>query len=296
MSRLSELGENNRLRAFIVALSLALAGLLFLALPYFLGLDPAEQNTRGFLRDIGSALLISGLLGAIFEYSSRRGFIAQVQESLSNVITERYSILEEARKSGVDSIQPELPNGISKRFQQASTIRILQTWIGNLDGISDSLRKAANNNCKVQILLLDPDSEQARYRSIDKGQTDTAAKQLINSNLDLLQGLMSEQSTKNNITVKTYDATPILTIYGYDNIDFVGLYWRKKAAISFPQLMVNRQKGQERPGLWPRLGRPSSENGEADPPFFAQAVREHFEDLWEEAKVFSPRNAPEKTP
>ncbi|HEX6711413.1 MAG TPA: DUF5919 domain-containing protein [Rubrobacter sp.] len=285
---------------------LALAGLLFLALPYFLDLDPAEQNIRGFLRDIGSALLISGLLGAIFEYSSRRGFIAQVEESLSDVITKRYSILEEARESGVDSIYSSLPDGIAKKFQQASSIRILQTWIGNLDGISDSLRKAANNNCTVQILLLDPDSVQARYRSKDQGENDTAAKLRIEANLDHLNRLMSEPKTKDNIKVKTYDATPILTIYGYDNIDIVGLYWRKKAAISFPQLMINRQKGQERPGLWPkeqegsglwsRLGQRSSENGEPDQPYFAQAVREHFEDLWEEAQVFPPQDDAGKAP
>ncbi|HJQ27960.1 MAG TPA: DUF5919 domain-containing protein [Rubrobacter sp.] len=286
------------MRAFVGALLLALAGFLFLALPYFLDTSPSEQNIRGFLRDIGSALLISGLLGAIFEYSSRRGFIAQVEESLSDVITKRYSILEEARESGVDSIYSSLPDGIEKKFQQASSIRVLQTWIGNLDRIADSLRKAANNNCTVQILLLDPNSVQARYRSKDQGENETAAKQRIEINLNHLERLMSEPNTRGNIEVRTYDATPTMTIYGYDNIDIVGLYWRKKAAISFPQLMVNRQKGQERPGLWPkeqegtglwsRFGRSSGENGEAEQPYFAQAVREHFEDLWGEASIFAP--------
>lgn len=291
MSRLSELRETNRLRAFIGALSLALAGLLFLALPYFLGLDPEEQNIRGFLRDIGSALLISGLLGAIFEYSSRRGFIAQVQQSLRDVITERYSILEEARRSGVDSIHLKLPSDLPERFQQASSVRILQTWIGNLEDISLSLKSAASNNdCKVRILLLDPTSEQARYRSVEHNpyNDEDYVARLIEGNLAHFRGLVSESSTKGNITVRTYDATPIFTIYGYDNIDVVGMYWRNRAAISSPHFKVNMQK-EERRGLWPSLGRTSNENGGADLPYFTKAIRDHFEDLWNSAEPFPPQ-------
>lgn len=75
-----------------------------------------------------------------------------------------------SKGSGLIATFSSLPNDlINNDIVQSSHIRILQTWMGNFIVIEENLITALRNDCKVQILLLNPESPLAKMRAIDIG-------------------------------------------------------------------------------------------------------------------------------
>jgi CheY-like chemotaxis protein len=145
------------------------------------------------------------------------------------------------------------------------SIRILDTWTGQLE-ITRPLREAATRGVSIQILLLNPNSKQAWYRMRDlstkPGDTPPQqARYIIRNELERLFELCQDSEVNGNIDVRVYDALPTACIYGFDDVNIVGTYWRGLSNIESTLLEVVVPS----PDLHPPI---------------AESVHNHFTDLW----------------
>lgn len=249
---------------------LVLVGAALILLPSILHLGP-DSTMREIFRDFGIAVLVAGLVGTGYEYWLRNAFRAEVKQTLSQIINERHAELDKLRVAGVKTIYRVLPHAqLVDKFEGAErSIRILQTWSGDFNAIGYVLARAAKKGCEVNILLLNPDSPQAEQRGRDLGYEDaTAVRALIRNDLSTLRKSARQctEEARGRIKVKLYSSTPIMPIYGYDDTNVVGTYWRGRHSQEGPQY---------------ELVRPESADGHPDGELYlAEAVDEHFNAIW----------------
>lgn len=86
------------------------------------------------------------------------------------------------KKSGIVEFCSNFPIEQYKELLNKSDgeILILQTWIGYFQLIENSLQVASERGCKIRILILDPSSNQCRYRSRSLTEDDDFAEKSIN--------------------------------------------------------------------------------------------------------------------
>ena len=70
------------------------------------------------------------------------------------------------------------------------------------------------------------------------------------------------ENSFSNIELHLYRATPIMTLYWYDDTCYMGFFWRKRAAIRKPQLEIRMKDS-----------------------YFGDEVEAHFNDLWKNSLV-----------
>jgi hypothetical protein len=196
-----------------------------------------------------------------------------LKETGSRVTAEMITALrayETAGASGITRIHPSLNATpvVDKFAASRSEIRLLQTWVGNLTGLEAGLESAATEDCKIRVLVLNPESLQAAARSRDFGEGKDFAKDAIEGSVSLLKRFCTNCEKKGikvggdqgQVMVRLYDATPIFTLYAADDVAYLGFYWRKKAALLMPQI----------------------ELGESG--YLKDAVNGYFEDLWRDER------------
>lgn len=272
---------------FLVLIVLGLAGLLWLP-----GIGLSEDNELLF-KEISVAAIVAGTVGSVSELFVRRAFIGDVtarivivltgdtfrrvvDESLSKLLdnpsfrqlivgslTGVYEERERFHKAGLQKIHESLDYVLLRdRFNTARTIRILQTWTAFDNRIRREIRKAARRDgCEaVKVLLLDPYSDQVRYRASALGAQQgmggggpQVARENIMEDLDALCRL-------NKVKVRVYDAAPIIAMFEFDSTKLIGIYWTGRYTIEGPQLEIV-----------------SSETA-----YLTQEVDELFKDLWGE--------------
>jgi hypothetical protein len=217
-------------------------------------------------------------------------FAEDAQISLRHVIEERdnrLKQLEQFRGAGLEGIHGALDSELlRKEFSEviekaqsnredATTppprIRILDTWtdLGGW-GIMDRIEEAASKGSMVQMLLLDPHSDQVKYRAEAMEKPADWVKVEILEKLQTLCRISSrlEERDNHNLEVKVYDAAPTNHIYDFDGTMLVGIYWRKIPSYSGPQIEIVAH-GSERSSGIDLVGR----------------INEQFEDLWEHSET-----------
>ena len=172
------------------------------------------------IRDFGVTVFAVALVTFAFDFVLKRQLLKEMTATLTEEIWEHL-------RSGVRLRMRKLRNlRLDQLFNAAKhEIRILQTWIGNLIPLSNSIRNAATRNCKVRILILNPDSDQSVYRSKDFGKNDDYARNFINENLIDLNNLIQ---SSNNIEVCLYDVTPVFSMYAADDLCYLQNYFSKR--------------------------------------------------------------------
>lgn len=243
-----------RYKAAIVALALLLVGLALVVTPHLLTAIGAIGEVA---RELGIVVLTTGLVSFIYEFVLRGSFVEEVEGLLRSH--------SEFGNQGLYGIRPKLPiDKLNERFGNARhEVVILQTWIGNLIPIRESIVSACEKGCRIRILLLSPRSLHAALRGQEYGNTDKEyVGQQVNANLADLRSVKN-RFRPGNVEVRLYDGTPIFTIYGSDNHLFVGFYWRQLAAIEGPQLEIE---------------------GES---VLGQRIWRHFENLWDSGSLVS---------
>ncbi|MDX6530155.1 MAG: hypothetical protein QOH41_2445 [Blastocatellia bacterium] len=248
-------------KATIAALMVFVLGLLLLVIPSLLGYS---GNWVSVPKQIASVLIPSGLIATIYEFLLRRTFLKEMQEQLEKALRAAFGSFEGLNAAGVMGIHPTLSNDfIADNFANASeSIRILQTWMGNYTLIQDSLEKAAKAGRTIEILLTHPRSAQSAARSSDLGWTkedDVSPK--IEGDIKQLNHLCMAQNLS-NIKLHLYTATPVMTLYWYDDTCYLGLFWRKRPAIRNPQVEIRMKNS-----------------------YFGDQIRAHFVDLWNNSKT-----------
>lgn len=144
------------------------------------------------------------------------------------------------RYAGIYQVHPNFNNSIFEELISAKDthlIRILQSWIPNLDAFQDELYQAVCNGARVEILLLQPRSQIARLRG---ASVNRSVESEIRSNLRSLSALYDRLPTelKNNLKVKTYSALLSFSIYQVNNTYTVSFFPQGKLAINTLQLEI----------------------------------------------------------
>lgn len=125
-------------------------------------------------------------------------------------------------------------------------IRILNTWIPNLNTFIDALVEALQQEARVRILLLYPRSLIAELRN---EALETAAKPVlkesvqrgVDENLTVLQYIAQHLDARQakQLQVRIYHSLPSVSIYQVDQFCLMGLYFHGHLAINAPQFEVN---------------------------------------------------------
>lgn len=171
------------------ALVLIVLGLACIITPL---LVPGDNFAEGLIRDVGIAILTAGVLGVGYEYKLRDDFVENTTKNLKKVLEEHddelVKHLEKFRKSGLKDVHESLTiELLEENFKKLSPrVRVLQTWTGfRDDGLMTMLGEAAQRKgCRVEVLLLDPMSEQAKYRAdavdhMTKGGLETTLQMIL---------------------------------------------------------------------------------------------------------------------
>jgi hypothetical protein len=216
-------------------------------------------------------------------------FVEDAQTSLRHVMEERdkrLKQLEQFHGAGLEGIHEALDsdllrNEFSKVIEKSQsnrgdattprpTIRILDTWtdLGGW-GIMDHIEKAASQGTRVEMLLLDPRSDQVRYRAEAMDKPADLVKGEILEELQTLCRLSSrlQEGDNHNLEVKVYDAAPTNHIYDFDGTMLVGIYWRKIPSYSGPQIEIVAH----------------SERSSATD--LVRRINEQFDDLWNRSQT-----------
>jgi hypothetical protein len=206
------------------------------------------ENVVGHvIRDLGIAILTAGVLGVAYEYKLRNDFVKTTTERLGHVLREHdrtlVASLEKFHKSGLERIHDSLPiELLEENFRKPSPrIRVLQTWTGFRDqGLMGLLFTAAQTKGRtVQVLLLDPNSEQVRYRANAMDTVDEeGARTDIVGDLNELCRLRNKLPEECGIEVRVYDAHPAIHIYDFYDTKILGIHWRQIRSIKGPQLEI----------------------------------------------------------
>lgn len=214
-------------------------------------IDQGTQQVNRFLHDGGLASAIQAPLDHSFRLQT---------------------MCSEIGVAGAYSVLSDVP--LVKAFQSAERdIRILQTWTGNLPNIKDELARAAGRGCSVRVLLLNPYSEIAKYRSRDLEYIDELGRDSILPELRMLAQAAAAPEAKGGLEVRVYDALPSISIYAYDHTRIVGVFWQKVFAMASPQVRI-----------------------EADHGTLAPMIDAHFEAVWDHprTKILTPSSVPGK--
>jgi Domain of unknown function (DUF5919) len=254
----------DRQKSAIASLVIAFVGVMLIFLPTTLGADKALSE---FLNLLGIALVPSGLVSFIYDYALRQTFLQEMRSQLIESMRSEFSQLFEIRDAGIQAIHHEYPTDrLIKGLSKAQVhIRILVIWIPDLIRIEQSFSDAVKHGCKIQILLLHPKSDFAKYRSRDLGTNDNYTSMEILANLLELSRFCRENNITEKIEIKLYkDATPTVFFIGYDDTFIFGSFLQHKMGIHTNQIEV---KGTNSP--------------------FVNALNDHFEAIWNTATPYS---------
>jgi hypothetical protein len=221
-----------------------------------------ENTAVKILSHLGMFLAPTGLITLIYEISLRRSFLAEVREQLQHSLESHFRSADRLAKAGISDVHDCLPDdAIARAFGEArESIAILQTWIPNLVQLERALTQAVGRGCRVRILLLDAGSLHCAERSRDLGYVDdTTIRNGIELNLKQLASWAPALGKA--VEVRTYVATPTMSLYACDGHRWLGLFWRKRRCSQGPHIEI--------------VGAESFLGLEAD---------RHFDDLWGAAK------------
>ena len=226
------------------ALVLIVLGLACIITPL---LVPGDNFAEGLIRDVGIAILTAGVLGVGYEYKLRDDFVENTTKNLKKVLEEHddelVKHLEKFRKSGLKDVHESLTiELLEENFKKLSPrVRVLQTWTGfRDDGFMTMLGEAAQRKgCRVEVLLLDPMSEQAKYRAdaVDH-MTERGVRNDIANDLKELTTVCSQLPEGCSIEVKVYKGHPGIQLYDFYHTKIMGMHWRQIRSTRGPQFEI----------------------------------------------------------
>src|SRR5829696_3087929 len=217
----------------------------------------------------------------------RSKFVADAKTSLQGVLKEqdkRLQQLDQLRKAGLQNIdQGRDIVTLQALFRSEPTqvpiqVRILETWTGHREaGIDEWVRKAVREyTAKVKILLLNPESDQVRYRAAAVDEDVDTIKFSIKADLAKLEKVrrnLHEISHDSDIEIRVYDASPSVNMFRFDDIRIFGLYLYGLDSLNSPQFTVDTSG---------RYVEPAGDTFKVETKehFVARLLDDHFDNLW----------------
>jgi hypothetical protein len=154
------------------------------------------------------------------------------------------------RYGGIATVQSSLyVKDIEKNFIESKAIVIMNTWIPNLDALSQSLITAINNKSETRIMMLYPNSGVATLRSEALMGTGNVKNQGDRVKMGVLQCLETlnlisreiEPQNRRYLKIKLFNSLPSISVYAADELFFVSFFMHGQLAIKAPQLEVHSE-------------------------------------------------------
>lgn len=192
---------------------------------------------------IPALLIVSASLG-IFRYFEH----VQKEEEQGILITKIAGAVsggESISEFGLVKIHDAFPNNrLKEAMRTARRVRVLTTWI------SDPIRDieiwqdcVQRRDCKIEILLINPNSDFARQRGKDLNLGEAFVVSSINNSISHLANLAKIHQgsmAANGFALKLYSALPSVYFFICDDVAFVGFYWHTNRATHAPIFEFNR--------------------------------------------------------
>lgn len=217
------------------------------------------------LKDIGIALIIIGLASLFYEYFLRMNTIDIVKESL-NELFEKKCEFKSIISLGLKNLYRTSAdyNIIDKATKE---IKLLGIPINSYFGLEGSheytkLKKLVENNCKLKILMLNPNSLHVYYRG--KVENNPDLKGDIEDSFEKKKRFIGQltDGVKQNVEIKFYDTYPLYAMTIIDDCFIrVTPFLYNKVGQQCPTSEYERKAG----GIF-------------------DAYVEHFNDLWNEKR------------
>jgi hypothetical protein len=214
-----------------------------------------------------SELIASAVVEKLNDPETKISQITEIQSILSNLDIRAISrSLINERYGGISTVQSSLyVKDIEKNFIESKTIVIMNTWIPNLDDLSQSLVTAINNRSEVRIMMLYPNSGVAMLRSEALKGTEDLMNQDDRVKMGVLQCLETlnliskaiHPKNKRYLKIKLFNSLPSISVYAADERFFISFFMHGQLAIKSPQLeihsrtsMLGRSVSKEIDTLW----------------------------------------------
>jgi hypothetical protein len=167
----------------------------------------------------------------------------RLEKTLSDSLVHRVFQARQVRDlAGVADIYEKLSvEGLAGEIAVATHVRIMQTWIPFLYEIVPSISMAINNQKRVDILLLNPDSDLAARRSKAMGYPNPEqVRKFILGNIDDLKYTVIDDPNVDHrsLEVRLYDTLPITCIYQLDDRIIFSLFLEKQRAHQIPHFVI----------------------------------------------------------
>ncbi|MFM6725602.1 MAG: hypothetical protein ACKPJF_14340 [Dolichospermum sp.] len=196
-----------------------------------------------------SELIASTVIEKLNDPGMKISQITEIQKILSDLDIRAMSrSLINERYGGIATVQNSLyVKDIEPNFIESKTIVIMNTWIPNLDALSQSLITAINNRSEVRIMMLYPNSGVATLRSEalmgtgDIKNQDDRVKMGVLQCLETLNLISKEIEPQNRryLKIKLFNSLPSISVYAADEHFFVSFFMHGQLAIKSPQLEIH---------------------------------------------------------
>jgi hypothetical protein len=221
--------------------------LILLVMGYFdIGSRPnIDKMVADFIKSTITSLIPIPLLFVISYSAYRRieSIRSQTEfEFLSKKLADKVvAELQSSDYGGIVRVHPDFPNSLFKEcIKSSKTIIILNTWIPNIDSFEKDLVHAINNNAKVYILMLYPNSGIADLRNDALELKRRTVRGSVEECLSILKNISGQirNENKRNLRVRLYNSLPSISVYAANERLFVSVFFHKRLAVNSPQIEV----------------------------------------------------------
>lgn len=212
-----------------------------------------REELEVFLREFGVALIIAGVVSFVYEYFLRVGLVELIMEKLC--------IAKSVTDAGIQSVyNPTMGPRTDFKFLDNATNKIKLLGIttdyyfryGPGSPSYERIKFLLNNNCKIQILLLNPDpSQEEKTKGIDVPYCVLArAKAEKDSPKVLQQKIRDSFNTKFKLhekygdlfKIKFYDSPPLCAMTILDRNMKVTPYLHGKLGLESPTFELKKDE------------------------------------------------------
>lgn len=146
---------------------------------------------------------------------------------------------------GIDEVLDKFDTGIFVNLMSNDNvehIRVLQTWMPNLQALKDAFHTAVTKDAQLQILLVRPSGPAADLRQLSMPKVQINRYLLDNLSVlaEIYDSLTGPQKQK--FTVHVYDTPFSLSLYQVNNVSFVSLFLLNKLALDSLQIKITNAK------------------------------------------------------
>lgn len=251
----------------LIAVALLISGVLCIL--FSRQAQAVSKELEQLLLTIGTGLIPSALITLIFEFSLRDSFLKAMKEQLNKVISKNFERVNNLNNSGIIDIHNRIPiDRLENVFGNSKKeIKILQTWIPEVQSLQRHFRNVIQSQGQVRILLLDPNSVLAGYRNRNlgfdenKNQVSLKIEDTIETLKVFYRTLKDKDEKLGKFIIKVYDFPYSFCLYSGDSHSFTGWYWVNHLTSETCHLeLINNQSE------------------------LSNLMSEHFDYLWENSK------------